>query len=109
MGYFMEGNDPGEWDGGSSKFRSYAQGDESSQGPVDSFVEVPKRSRILKKQHSNKCMITYTSIYLLVGGLEHEFYFPRNIGLLIIPIDSYIFQRGGPGPPTRLKSFLIGC
>ena len=32
----------------------------------------------------------------LVGGLEHEFYFPINIGLLIIPIDFHIFQRGGP-------------
>ena len=26
----------------------------------------------------------------------HQFYFPINIGLLIIPIDSHIFQRGGP-------------
>ena len=26
----------------------------------------------------------------------HEFYFPINIGLLIIPIDFHIFQRGGP-------------
>ena len=34
--------------------------------------------------------------YMLVGGLEHQFYFPRNIGLLIIPIDVHIFQRGGP-------------
>ena len=32
----------------------------------------------------------------LVGGLEHQFYFPINIGLLIIPIDFHIFQRGGP-------------
>ena len=31
----------------------------------------------------------------LVGGLEHLAYFPRNIGLLIIPIDFHIFQRGG--------------
>ena len=29
----------------------------------------------------------------LVGGLEHQFYFPINIGLLIIPIDSY-FSEG---------------
>ena len=33
---------------------------------------------------------------MLVGGLEHQFFFPRNIGLLIIPIDFHIFQRGGP-------------
>ena len=26
----------------------------------------------------------------------HEFYFPINIGFLIIPIDFHIFQRGGP-------------
>ena len=32
----------------------------------------------------------------LVGGLEHQFYFPINIGFLIIPIDDHIFQRGGP-------------
>ena len=32
----------------------------------------------------------------LVGGLVAIFYFPRNIGLLIIPIDFHIFQRGGP-------------
>ena len=31
----------------------------------------------------------------------HQFYFPINIGNLIIPIDELIFfQRGGPGPPT---------
>ena len=30
----------------------------------------------------------------LLGGLEHHFfYFPINIGLLIIPIDVHIFQR----------------
>ena len=32
----------------------------------------------------------------LVGGLEHQFYFPINIGNLIIPIDFHIFQKGGP-------------
>ena len=36
---------------------------------------------------------------LVVTGC-HEFYFPINIGNLIIPIDFPIFQRGGPGPPT---------
>ena len=30
------------------------------------------------------------------------FYFPINIGFLIIPIDVHIFQRGGPGPPTSM-------
>ena len=32
----------------------------------------------------------------LVGGLEHQFYFPMTIGNFIIPIDFHIFQRGGP-------------
>ena len=31
----------------------------------------------------------------LVGGLVALFYFPINIGNVIIPIDFYIFQRGG--------------
>ena len=35
-------------------------------------------------------------IGFLVGGLEDQLYFPRNIGFLIIPIDLHIFQRGGP-------------
>ena len=38
--------------------------------------------------------------YLLVGGLEHQFYFPINIGFLIIPIDELIFFRGVAQPPT---------
>ena len=32
----------------------------------------------------------------LVGGLVAIFYFPINIGNVIIPIDVHIFQRGGP-------------
>ena len=31
---------------------------------------------------------------LLVGGLEHEFYFSIQLGIMI-PIDFHIFQRGG--------------
>ena len=34
--------------------------------------------------------------HILVGGLVAIFYFPIHIGLLIIPIDFHIFQRGGP-------------
>ena len=37
----------------------------------------------------------------LVGGLEHQFYFPINIGLLIIPIDFHIFQRGSNHQPDE--------
>ena len=31
----------------------------------------------------------------------HQFYFPRNIGNVIIPIDELIFFRGVAQPPTR--------
>jgi len=40
---------------------------------------------------------------MLVGGLEHDFYFSHHIGNVMIPIDfhSIIFQRGTVGqPPT---------
>ena len=45
------------------------------------------------------CLLYYINLYyiyihILVGGLEHQFDFPINIGLLIIPIDFHIFQRG---------------
>ena len=36
----------------------------------------------------------------LDGGLVAIFYFPINIGLLIIPIDELIFFRGVAQPPT---------
>jgi hypothetical protein len=41
-------------------------------------------------------------IILLVGGLEHEFYFFHLVGNVIIPTgpNSIIFQRGGEKPPT---------
>jgi hypothetical protein len=37
--------------------------------------------------------LTALTILLLVGGLEHEFYFPY-IGNFIIPSDEFIFFRG---------------
>ena len=37
---------------------------------------------------------------LLVGGLEHEFYFPIYLGNVIIPIDFHIFQRGSNHQPV---------
>ena len=45
-------------------------------------------------------------IVYLVGGLEHFLF--SHISGIIIPIDVHIFQRGGPGPPTRynLNIFL---
>jgi hypothetical protein len=36
---------------------------------------------------------------ILVGGLEHEFYFSIQLG--IIPTDELIFFRGVGIPPTR--------
>ena len=39
-------------------------------------------------------IIHFIAMLYLVGGLEHQFYCPINIGLLIIPIDFHIFQRG---------------
>ena len=43
----------------------------------------------------------YIIYWLVVTGC-HFFYFPRNIGNVIIPMDFHIFQRGGPGPPTSI-------
>ena len=43
----------------------------------------------------------------LVGGLVAIFYFPINIGLLIIPTDFHIFQRGGP--TTNQSQILPVC
>ena len=44
--------------------------------------------------------------HILVGGLVAMFFFPINIGFLIIPIDELIFfQRGGPTTnQTRLDN-----
>ena len=47
--------------------------------------------------------ILHDSALLLVGGLEHDFDFSRNIGNLIIPkiMNSNLFQMGLAIPPTR--------
>ena len=59
-----------------------------------------QRGRILQTHGSSK-RCSLTNDINLVGGLVAIFYFPRNIGCLIIPIDVHIFQRGGEKPPTR--------
>ena len=41
-------------------------------------------------------MFTIFSTHILVGGLEHQFYFPINIGFLIIPMDGPYFSEGWP-------------
>jgi hypothetical protein len=38
--------------------------------------------------------------YILVGGLEHVFFFSDLVGNVIIPTDELIFFRGVGTPPT---------
>ena len=40
-------------------------------------------------------------------GCHQFFYFPRNIGLLIIPIDELIFFRGVAQPPTSVSEMTL--
>ena len=46
------------------------------------------------------------TIPLLVGGLVAIFYFPRNIGFLIIPIDFHFFQSGSNHQPDWIMLHL---
>ena len=39
------------------------------------------------------CAVYFLTVGNLVGGLEHQFYFPIQLGI-IIPTDVHIFQRG---------------
>ena len=69
-----------------------------SASPVAKAGLVAKAFQDQKDQHS-----------FLVGGLVAIFYFPRNIGFLIIPIDELLFFRGvGIQPPTSdvLEKFM---
>ena len=52
---------------------------------------------VLGKQTENK------HVYL-VGGLEHEFYFPFHTWDVILPIDELIFFRGVGIPPTSVHN-----
>ena len=49
---------------------------------------------------------------MLVGGLEHEFYFSHHIGNFMIPTDEVIFFRGvgieGVGPKEPHDRFCKG-
>ena len=47
-------------------------------------------------------------IYIYTGWWFgcHEFYFPINIGLIIIPIDALIFFRGVAQPPTSIYIYI---
>ena len=44
----------------------------------------------------------YIIIYILAGGLEHDFYDFPYIGNVIIPTDELIFFRGVGIPPTSI-------
>ena len=60
-----------------------------------------------KQNISNNLPRYFILILILVGGLVAIFYFPINIGFLIIPIDKLIFFRGFfPQPPTSYRSSL---
>ena len=48
--------------------------------------------------------LRWFNYWLVVKGC-HEFYFPINIGLLIIPMDFHIFSEGWPWPTNQLKWF----
>ena len=64
----------------------------------------PKHILVCGLEHQFYWMDTWN--WLLWFGC-HEFYFPINIGLLIIPIDELIFFRGVAQPPTRYRSSLL--
>ena len=66
---------------------------------------LPREKRGFGDDHIQK--IGY--LLYLVGGLEHQWYFPINIGNLIIPIDVHIFQRGSNHQPgTCIEIGKIG-
>ena len=53
--------------------------------------------------HPNLYIRDPINLPLLVGGLEHEFYFSHLVGNVIIPTEEVIFFRGVGQPPTRLE------
>ena len=50
--------------------------------------------------------ISNTSHILLVGGLEHEFYFPNSWGAMI-QSDFHIFQRGWNHQPVKYIKYIL--
>ena len=65
--------------------------------PLRVVVEPPMNGSISDRYVP---IISHIHIIFLVGGLVAIFYFPINIGFLIIPIDEVIFFRGVAQPPT---------
>ena len=50
-------------------------------------------AHVSRQSKTGSCFVGAMDTWLVVWNI---FYFPINIGLLIIPIDVHIFQRGGP-------------
>ena len=73
------------------------------------FIYLADNGTIHEVNISNLLVIWYQTQYnaYLVGGLEHQIYFPINIGNLIIPIDELIFFRGVAQPPTRYYHIIV--
>ena len=64
---------------------------------VGRWVSMQRKYMWFSGSNLSKCwwiLIKYLILNILVGGLEHQFYFPINIGNVIIPIDELIFFRG---------------
>ena len=57
-------------------------------------------TKIQPQRQTKSILHAFRKYIQLVGGLVAIFYFPRNIGFLIIPIDEIIFFRGVAQPPT---------
>ena len=55
------------------------------------------------RNHSKPFKTIQNHMWLVVWII---FYFPRNIGFLIIPIDFHIFQRGGPTTNRHIKRWI---
>ena len=62
---------------------------------------------LLRRSRCCWCGLVWFGL-LLVGGLVAIFYFPRNIGNFIIPIDVHIFQRSGPTTNQIIILIYIG-
>ena len=60
----------------------------------------------VERQDFSAKVVWFNSICLVVWNiLEHQFYVPRNIGNLIIPIDEVIFFRGVALQTTNQQFF----
>ena len=71
----------------------------SGKSSPEAFVQT---SFVFPVSAGESLLDVHGSLEWLVGGLEHQFYFPILIGFLIIPMDEVIFFRGvAKKTPTR--------